>query len=151
MARRKPSDASGAPDVSVVKGSITQTILPNKPYSFDEFGYYRKSGEKKPCSWVVNKKNPKPFPVGRVELEMVTNEKAAKLGIPNGPALRLCYGKDEASPVVSVKTPDEALKIAKQFRDCAVKGDDKRTCAVKALGTENLTIAGLRRKRRSRR
>lgn len=151
MARRRAADASGAPDVSAIKGTIRQTILPNKPFSFDEFGYHRKSGEKRPCSWVVNKKNPKPFPNGRVELEMVTNEKSARLGIPAGPALRLCYGKDEASPVVSVKNPADALRIAKKFRDCAVLGDDKKECAVKALGTENLTIAGLRRKRRSRR
>lgn len=148
MARRARADAAGAPDVSVIKGSIKQTIMENKPFSFDEYGYHRKSGEKKPCSWVVNKKTPKPFPSGRVELEIVTNDKAERLGLSPGPAVRLCYGKDQPSPLVSVKNPKDALKIASKFRDCAVGGTDKETCAIEALGTKNLTIAGLRRRKK---
>lgn len=142
----------GPPDVSMFKDMPIEDVLAKRSrYSFDQYGYHRKSGEKQPCSWVVNKKNPKPFPTGRVELEMVTNDKAARLDLPVGPAIRLCYGKDQPSPLVSVKRPQDALKIAQSFRDCAVKGTDKETCAIEALdvkSAKNLTIAGLRRRKK---
>ena len=156
MARRRersPEEMVLVENLKKIHGSLSSKLSNLTSYSWDKYGYHRKSGEKKPCSWVVNKKNPKPFPVGRVELEMVTNDKAERLGLKIGPAIRLCYGKDQASPVVSVKTPQEALKIAQDFRDCAIKGTDKETCAVDALGIKSakkLTIAGLRRRKARR-
>lgn len=153
MARRRertPEDAALIKSLSKIQGTLTSKLANLPKYSWDKFGYHRKSGEKQPCSWVINKKKPKPFPVGRVELEVVTNDKAERLGLPVGPAIRLCYGKDQPSPLVSVKDPVKALKIAKDFRDCAVKGDDKEKCAIEALNAgsaKNLTIAGLRRRK----
>ena len=121
---------------------------------FPAFGFYRKT-KKKPCAW--GEKN-KPFPTGRVELDIVTNRDAAALGVKPGPALRLCLEGNEEAPIVNVDTPEEALKIGADFRDCVVGGTtDKKACALdtlkrmRGLSPAQVKFAGAPKRSRSKR
>jgi hypothetical protein len=126
---------------------------------FPDFGFYRKT-KKKPCAW--GEKN-KPFPTGRVELDIVTNRDAAALGVKPGPALRLCLEGNEEAPIVNVDTPEEALKIGANFRDCVVGGkankdkQEKKACALKTLkdtrglSPKQVKFAGAPKRSRSKR
>lgn len=117
------------PDLTKLKGEI-QTRGPLKgAFEFPQFGYYRKT-KKKPCAW--NEKD-KPFPTGRVELDVVTGRDAEAVGVRAGPALRLCIRENEVAPIVPVDSPDEAQAIGAAYRDCVVAGNDKKACALDKL------------------
>lgn len=129
-------------------------------FVFPKYGFYRKT-DKPPCEWKIQykkgggKTGGKPMHRGRVELAMITNEEAGKLGVRPGPAVRLCVTANKPAPIVSVSDPGDALKIAEAFRDCVA---DKRksvkqcglTTIAKARGIPDtqVQIAGLGIRRR---
>ena len=118
-----------APSVEAIRGQIPKRGS-FKDFRFDEFGYFRKS-KKTPCAW---QEKDKPFPKGRTELDIVSNEAAEELGVRPGPALRLCYEKNRPAPIISVDDPYTAQEIAADFRDCVVNGEgDTRSCAARTL------------------
>lgn len=175
--KRQRRSSAGAPDVSSIRGDVIATpprekvereidqmiaaganirdarlarIEKKQKYAFDEFGYYRKTS-KKPCQWMGTK----PMHKGRVELDVISERDAEKLGVPAGPAIRLCIKPNEAAPFISVKDPEEALRIATAFRDCAVAGGDVRKCGIdtvsrmRGVRAEDVRFAG--NKKRTRR
>lgn len=129
-----------------VTGPMNTPLVAKKENFFPKFGFHRKSGEKKPCAWMFPGK---PWPGYRVELEMVTDKKSAKLGIKSGPAVRLCFGEDEPGPLVSVSSPEDAIKIGRNFLDCIEKdGESAKACAFEKTKDVPHTIAGLRRRKK---
>lgn len=160
--RRKaaPRSTEEAPDVSIVSGPLDKLPGSGDEFVFEDYGFYRKT-PKPPCEWKIQykkgggKTGGKPMHPGRVELAMITNEESSKMGLPPGPAIRLCAEANKPAPIVSVTDPAEALKIATTFRDCVVvkKGDPKK-CGIdtiaKARGipAAKVQIAGLRKRSR---
>lgn len=137
--------------LAIIRGPIDPPIGKGA-FEFPQFGFYRKT-KKKPCAW--GEKN-KPFPLGRVELDIVTDRDAADLGVKPGPALRLCIEGNAPAPIISVDSPVEAMKIGTDFRDCAVGGTDKKTCALdtlkrlRGLAPNQVKFAGAPKRRRSK-
>ncbi len=113
-------------------------------FVFPEYGFLRKA-DKPPCEWKIQykkgggKTGGKPMHKGRVELAMITNEDSEKMGLPPGPAVRLCVTANKPAPIVSVADPGDALKIAAGFRDCAKKA--KTSKGVKQCGLEAIAQA----------
>lgn len=124
-----------APDLSLITGRViserAEKATEKKRLDFDEYGYYRKT-KKKPCEWAQKDKE---FPAGRTELEIVSDRDAKSLGVPAGPALRLCINKNEKAPIIHVRDPEEAREIGTLFRNCVMSGGkDKMACAADVLG-----------------
>ena len=139
--------------LSTIQGPIDPP-MGSGAFEFPQFGFYRKT-KKKPCAW--GEKN-KPFPTGRVELDIVTDRDAADLGVKPGPALRLCIGPNEAAPIVNVDKPTDAMEIGQLFRDCVVnEGKDQTSCALRTLkdklglSANQVKFAGAPKRRRSKR
>lgn len=74
---------------------------------------------------------------------------------PPGPALRFCVHGEGFGPMVSVRDPHEAKKIAAAYQKCLRDDPDKKqaACVVEVTGksVESLSFGGVRRRRRSRR
>jgi hypothetical protein len=153
-ATRRESD--GPPDVRVIRGDLAVRSAREKAgaalsskkgqFQYDQFGYYRKS-KKKPCGYVPGKTPP----LGHMELEMVSNRDAESMGIPAGPALRLCIRQSEPGPIVHVRDPEEAKRIGDAYKACLTgEGKDKESCAVgvlkKARPGQDIHLAGVRKK-----
>jgi hypothetical protein len=144
----KRRSAKGGPDISAITGDVQSKLSAERgDFVFGTFGFYRKT-KKKPCAW----DGAKPMHRGRVELEIVSNESAAELGVKPGPAIRLCIKPNQPAPIVSVSDPVEALAIATKFRDCAVKKkSDPRACGINTIAkarkipAAKVRIAGLGR------
>jgi hypothetical protein len=150
--RKAPQDTSIDKALEIVTGDVDVPLAKDKKLSFPEYGYFT-GGEKKPCAWAFKK----PF-APRVELEIVTDKKAQKLGVPTGPAIRLCYAKDTAAPLVHVKTVKEAVDFGNHYLAC-LKSDGKSKQAAEACSLKtaeglklNYKMAGVKRtSRRGRR
>jgi len=136
-------------NLSRIRGKVVTKMSRSGGFEFPKFGFYRKT-TKKPCAW--NEKD-KPFPVGRVELDIVTDRDAKAVGVRAGPALRLCIKENTPAPIIPVDSPDEAQKIGTEFRDCVVGGGDRKECALEKLEKfrgikpADVRFAGMRRKK----
>lgn len=126
-------------------------------FVFPEYGFLRKA-DKPPCEWKIQykkgggKSGGKPMHKGRVELAIITDEQSPKIGLPPGPAVRLCITANKPAPIVSVSDPGDALKIAAKFRDCATKTKKSpKQCGLEAIAEArgipeaSVKIAGLGR------
>lgn len=138
--------------LAIIRGPIDPPIGKGA-FEFPRFGFYRKT-KKKPCAWGEKEK---PFPKGRVELDIVTDRDAADLGVKPGPALRLCLEGNAPAPIINVESPIEAMKIGMEFRDCVVADSkDKKACALdtlkrfRGLNPDQVKFAGVPKRRRSR-
>ena len=60
----------------------------------------------------------KPIRAGKMEIDFISPAQAAQLGTRPGPNLRLCARDDKKGYLVPVATPDDAVKLARDFGDC---------------------------------
>jgi hypothetical protein len=153
---------SAAPDMRAIRGDAVLLSARERSgaamserkqkFEYPQFGYYRKS-KAKPCAYVKGK----PLPPGHLELVMVPDRDAPELGVPAGPALRICLGQEKPGPIISVKDPIEAKAIGDAYKKCAVgEGKDKEACAAKVFGNArpnqpiHIAAAPKRRRRKAK-
>lgn len=140
-----PRDTSIDKALEVVSGDVDVPLAKDRPFSFPEYGYFTEA-EKKPCAWAFKK----PFSP-RVELEIVTDKKSKKLGVPSGPAIRLCFKKDTPAPLIPVKTVGKAVEIGDRYLKCLKTQEGAEQCALNSAKDYPHKIAGAPRRRSRRR
>jgi hypothetical protein len=116
-------------------------------FVFPEYGFHRQT-TKQPCAYQPGK----PIPPGYVELDVVADKAATKLGIPAGPTLRFCMEQGKPGPVLSVKDPHKATAVVNAYKACIIKeGRSKMECAERVIEERPVRISGAPKRRRSRR
>lgn len=84
-----------------------------------------------------------------VNLVMVGDRDAAKLGTRPGPHLQFCSGVGKAADaLVPVNSPRQAAQLGRAYCECVKSGEDRASCAAQVRKSG---LGGLRGRRRRKR